>query len=144
MLFDRYEQDYADRIAFFEVEDFARAIALRYSTVVEQLFQQTRKENKAETGFNNVEITPAWCVSEKHKVEHDEDTGYFYVDLDQDIFSTNYDAFVNMLQSVHSKSVECRKISTQEIKNLDILPPMNVAMFWVEGTNRIVFANKGL
>lgn len=142
MFFDKYEQDYAARDNFFEVDDFARSIMLKYSLAVEQLFQQTRKENKAESGFSNVEISPAWCVSEKHEVLFDEDQQQFYILLNQPIFPTNYDAFVNMLQSVHSKHVECRKISTQEIKNMDIMPPMNISFFWVDGINKVVFANK--
>lgn len=142
MLFDKYEQDYATRDSFFELEDFARSIIVKYSLVLEQLYQEARKNNKIDTGYNNVEISPAWCISEDQDVQKDDDSEYFYIDLKQPIFAFNYDAFTNMLQSVHSRSVECRKISTQEIKNLDIIPPMNVSYFWVEGVKRVRFANK--
>ncbi len=66
---DLFNQDYADRNEFFDLDDFKFHCAAKYSSLLNSLFQISRKENKIETGYSNVEINAQWLITQKVKPE---------------------------------------------------------------------------
>lgn len=132
-----YYQDYAERNAFFDKRDFRDQLAMYYSTALNELFKIQRKESKQETGFNNVEIPPAWLIHETAKMTCE--SGGCVVETKHPIYSFDFDNFVYALDSVTAPDVQLRKISRTEANFLHLQPNINRTLFWVQEKNKIKF-----
>lgn len=142
---DLYYQNYPDRTEFFDSGDFRYHAAAAYSTMLNDEFQRVRKENKAETGFSNVEISAGWLIIEKHtELKWDEENKRHYIELQQNIFTFDFDSFGNGLNGIrpYGNSCNLKKISNQEIRFYDIIPQTPDIYYFVEGKRRIDFLTK--
>ena len=148
---DLFNQDYADRNEFFDMDDFKFHCAAKYSSILNGLFQIARRENKAETGFSNVEINAQWLIHEKVVADkpatgesvllYDDGNKRWYVKTRYNVFSFDFDSFGNGLNGIRPYGNGCnlKKISNQEIRFYDILPTTPDVYYFLEGNNRIDF-----
>lgn len=151
---DLYFQDYPDRKAFFDEDDFKYHIAAKYSEMLNTLYQAARKDNKAETGFSSVEISAQWLIQQKvvaesptadqSQLKYDEENLRWYAETNHNIFSFDFDAFGNGLNGIrpYGNSCNLKKISNQEIRFHDIIPTTPDIYYFLEGKNRIDFLKK--
>lgn len=143
---DLYYQDYADRKEFFDIDDFKFHCAAKYSTLVNAMYQLVRKENKAETGFSNVEISSQWLIAQQVKeLQYDEEAIRWYVRTDFNVFSFDWDSFGNGLNGIRpygNNTCNLKKISNQELRFQDILPVTPDIYYFLDGKNRIDFLKK--
>lgn len=144
---DLYNQDYPDRVEFFDMEDFKFHIAAKYSEQLNILYQVARKEGKMETGYSAVEIPSQWLISQKvavDDVKFDTEKQVWYSITNQPVFSFDYDAFGNGLNDVLVVGGMCKvkKISNQEVKFYDILPTTPDVYFYIESSTRIEYLKK--
>ncbi len=145
---DLYYQDYADRKAFFNIRAFQFHAATKYSTLLNTLFQVWRKENKADTGFSNVEINAQWLVTQKVKddgLKFDDEQKRWFVESDHNIFSFDFDSWGNGLNGVRpygGNNCNLKKVSNQEIRFYDVIPITPDIYYFLEGKNRVYFLKK--
>lgn len=139
---DLYYQDYAPRTAFFDLEDFKFQCAARYSTMLNAMFQLVRKENKQETGYNNVDINPQWCISEPvEAIDFDEKKNEYSVKTKFPVFSFDFDAFAAGLYQIRPFDKKCtiKKISTNELPFQGTIPVTGDVYYYLQGSNKIPF-----
>lgn len=140
---DLYYQDYASRDRFFDIEDFKYHCAAIYSKLLNSLYQVVRRENKAETGSSSVDINPQWLIEQDvDGAIHDETKDLYYVETSHDIFSFDFDAFGNGLNGVRPYGHKCnlKKISTQEVRFMDTIPPTSDIYYHLQGKKKIIFS----
>jgi len=141
---DLFNQDYPDRNEFFDEGDFRFHLASIYAKKLNALFQIIRSQNKVESGFSNVEISPQWLYSQNVKktdIKLDEERQQWYVDASFNIFSFDFDSFGNGLNGIRPYGTKCnlKKISTQELRFHDIIPTTPDVYYFLEGKRRINF-----
>ncbi len=139
---DLYNQDYPDRVEFFDMDDFKFQIAANYSTILNGLFQAARVDSKKEQEFSCVEISPSWLITQTvttEQVTQDKTSGYWTSKTDFPIFSFDFDAFGNGLNSIRIPGKKCQvvKISNLEAPFYDIIPTTPDVYYFVEGKNTI-------
>ena len=143
---DLYYRDYPDRVDFFDLDDFMLHAAMYYSQSLNTIYQATKRENKQQEGFANMENSAAWLIEETQTVARIEESDEYYTTPTQNIFSFNFDAFANGLSGVKStgkgcngKKYELIKISANEIRFLPLVPETGIVYYWVGPNNRIYF-----
>lgn len=138
---DLYYQDFATRDSFFDVDDFIFHAATYYSAALNQIYQATRREGKAQDGFSNIEIPAAWMLTEKVTLKKDE-AGYFSGSTEFPIFSFDFDAFANGLNRItaidKNKKIDLVKISNNDIRFISLSHETCVRYYWVAPNNKIV------
>lgn len=140
-LLDLYWQDYAPDDAFVTVEDFKFQIATAYSNYLNTFYQQERKSNKAETGFANIEIPPSWMIEEVISISYDKEHRRLSAQLKHPVYSFDWDNAVNTIQDIYGGCPDCkyRKVSGNEVKFVDLMPPISVILFTLNKPKEIVF-----
>lgn len=143
---DLYFQDYADRKEFFDIDTFKYHFAAKYSAMLNTMFQAIRRENKAESGFSNVEINAQWLYTERiDEAKLDDLQQRFYVETKFNIFSFDFDSWGNGLNGIRpygNNKCNLKKISNQEIRFQDIIPTTPDIYYFLEGKNKIYFLSK--
>lgn len=148
-MMDLFEQNYQANDKFLDLDDWKYQIATAYSTALSTMYQSERRANKQMDGFSNIEIPAAWLVSEEITIEYDEDDDRYYSNLKHPVFSFDWDNAANALQGVHKrgKGPHCvyRKISLNERRFRQIIPPNSAILFYLNKPTEIVFwgAKKG-
>lgn len=146
---DLYYQNYAPNDAFLNLDDFKYHIATTYSAMLNSMYQAERRQNKQMEGFSNIEIPAAWLVEEVITIEDQNPEEDYYVKTKYKVFSFDWDNAANALQGVHraGSGPHCtyRKISLNERRFRQIIPPTSVIFFYLNEPQEIVFwgAKKG-
>jgi len=140
-MMDLYFQDYAPNDSFITVDDFKYQIATTYSTMLNALYQQERKYNRQQDGFSNIEIPAAWMIEEKAVIQTDKDDEKMYINTQHQVFSFDFDNAANGIQDIYSPGRGCtyRKISLNERKFKNVVPPASVVFFYLNKSNEVVF-----
>ncbi len=141
---DLFYQDYAPRDKFFDVDDFRFHAATYYSSTLNNLYQVIRRENKAETGFSNVELPSQWLIVEDLDLQIDEELGRAYFIPTYGVFAFDYDAYANGINGVTPISKECAgqkyemiKIPNNQIWELQYMPQTNKVFYYLSPDNRV-------
>ena len=149
-IMDLYYQNYAPNDKFLDIDDFKYQVAITYATILNNLYQPERKYNKQTEGFSNIEIPAAWLVTDDNLViEYDDTNDRYFTKLHHEVFSFDFDNTANALMGVHKrgKGPHCvyRKISLNERRFRQIIPPAGVVFFYLNTPTEIVFwgAKKG-
>lgn len=148
-MMDLYYQNYAPNDKFLDLDDFKYQIAISYSAMLNTFYQNERRTNKQMEGFSNIEIPASWLVQEEEPVviDYDEEEDKFFARLKYSVFSFDWDNAANALQGVHSIGKHCvyRKISLNERRFRQVVPPIGVVLFYLNKPKEIVFwgAKKG-
>jgi hypothetical protein len=142
---DQYYQDYAPRDKFFDIGDFKFHAAAYYSSALDAMYQAARRENKAQDGFSNMEISAAWLIKDTLPVVKSEN-GDIYAKPHYDVFSFNFDAFANGLNGVRATGKNCNgtkfeliKISNNDPRFLSLMPQTGLVFYYMGPENRIIF-----
>lgn len=144
-IMDLYYQDYTPNDRFLDIADFKFQVATTYSTMLNSMFQQIRKENKLETSFSNVEINTQWLITQAFKEgQWDDVSNRWYIELEHNVFSFDFDAWGNGLNGIrpYGNSCNLKKISNQEIRFHDIIPQTPDIYYFLERKNRVDFLKK--
>ena len=139
---DLYYQDYAPRDKFIDIDDLKFHIALTYSKMLNDMYQQIRANNKRDEGFANVENSSAWLIEEVITMDCDEDMDKWYAKTKNNIFSYDFDGAGNALQGVcgqRDKVNRFRKISLNERRFYHVLPNTSKVYYYLNNGNEIVF-----
>ena len=148
-MMDLYYQDYAPNDKFLDIDDFKYQIAIVYSSMLNKLYQAERRANKQLDGFSNIEIPAAWLVEEILTINDINEEGDFFTTTEHPLFSFDWDNAANSLQGVHKSGggPHCvyRKISLNERRFRQIVPPSSAIFFYLNSPAEIVFwgAKKG-
>lgn len=141
-IMDLYYQDYAPADGFFTIDDFKFQVATSYSTMFDMEFQALRKQNKAEDGFSNSEMSPAWLYEEVLDIQYDKTIKRHFTKTTFPIFGFRFDGTTSALQGVHSagdKHVVYRKIALNDRRFRQVLPTTGKILFYVNSEKEIVF-----
>lgn len=141
---DLYYQNYAPNDKFLDIDDFKYQIATTYCTILNGLYQSQHKMNKQSEGFANIEIPAAWLVTDdKLIVKYDSENDRYFTTLSYPVFSFDFDNAANGLMGLHKrgKGAHCvyRKISLNERRFREIIPPAGVVFFYLNTPTEIVF-----
>jgi|ERR1035437_1599059 hypothetical protein len=148
-MMDLYYQDYAPSDKFLDIDDFKYQIAITYSSLLNKMYQTERRANKQIEGFSNIEIPAAWLVKEDLVVEYDETEEKFFSKLKHPVYSFDWDNAANGLMGIHKRGggPHCvyRKISLNERRFRQIIPPTSAIFFYLNTPTEIVYwgAKKG-
>lgn len=136
---DLYWQNYTPNDKFLDIDDFKFQVAIAYSAIINAMYKQERAGNKAESGFNNIEIPASWLLEEDLTIKCDGDRQV--ATTSRPVFSFDWDNAANALQGVHSIGTHCvyRKISLNERRFRGIIPPIGVVLFYLNSKKEIVF-----
>lgn len=143
---DLYYQNYTPNDAFLDIEDFKYWVAVTYSSMLNTIYQGQRRENRQMDGFSNIEISAAWLLPQELLIQCDKNTGDFFIELNQPIFSFDFDGAANGLQGVHSIGGThhlYRKISLNERRFRQIVPPVSAVLYYLYTTTKIRLWGKG-
>lgn len=143
---DLYEQNYTAGDKFLDIDDFKFQVATTYSSLLNAMYQQERRTNRQMDGWSNIEIPAAWLTREQLKIEEEGDKQY--VTISRPVYSFDWDNAANALQGLHSvgnRHCVYRKISLNERRFRQIIPPAGVVFFYLNTPTEIVFwgANAG-
>lgn len=140
---DLYEQNYTPNDRFLDIDDFKFQVAATYSNMINTQYQVTRQQNKQMDGFANIEIPAAWLVQEIITLKEDPARkDQCIATLKHPVFSFDWDNAANGLQGVHSAEAHhCvyRKISLNERRFKQIIPPISAILFFLNSSTEIVF-----
>lgn len=140
---DLYEQNYTPNDRFLDIDDFKFQVAITYSSMINAQYQLTRRENKQMEGFSNIEIPAAWLIEETITLQKDPlKQDQCFATLKHPVFSFDFDNAANALQGVHSAgNHHClyRKISLNERRFKQVLPPISAILFYLNDPKKIVF-----
>lgn len=139
---DLYYQNYTPNDAYLDIEDFKFWVASTYNTLLDTAFQIERKSNKQMDGFSNIDIPAQWLYQEVLKIEFNKERNRFFAKTKYPMYFFSWDGATNSLQGVHSAGgPHCvyRKMSLNERKFRQILPPTSSILFYVENSREIVF-----
>ena len=136
-----YYQNFAPNDSFLDIDDFKFQVAITYSSMLNKLYQAERRTNKQMEGFSNIEIPAAWLVEEELTLKYDEKFDRNFATLEHPVFSFDWDNAANGLQGVHSIGKHCiyRKISLNERRFRQIVPPISATLFFLNNPKEIVF-----
>lgn len=142
-MMDLYYQDYAPNDKFLDLDDFKYQIATVYSSMLNKMYQVERRANKQMEGFSNIEIPASWLVEEILVIDHENEEGDLYTTTNHPVFSFDWDNAANALQGVHKSGggPHCvyRKISLNERRFRQIVPPSSAIFFYLNNPTEIVF-----
>lgn len=140
---DLYYQDYAPNDSFITIEDFKFQIATTYSMLLNAMYKEARRENKQMEGFSNIEIPAAWMVIEPATISYDKTEDKYSLELEHNVFSFDFDNAANALQDIWAIGKGCtyRKISLNERKFRNVIPPAGVVFFYLNKSKEIVLWN---
>lgn len=140
---DLYEQNYTAGDKFLDIDDFKFQVATTYSALLNAMYQSERRQNKQTDGFSNIEIPASWLVSDRLKIEYDEENDKYFSKLKYPVYSFDWDNAANALQGVHSaggkKHCVYRKISLNERRFRQIIPPAGVTFFYLGAPQEIIY-----
>lgn len=139
---DLYYQNYTPNDKFLDIDDFKFQVAITYSAALNSLYQVERRANKQIEGFSNIEIPAAWLIEENIKIEYQEEEDRYIAKLSYPVFSFDFDNSANALQGVHSFGNAhkiYRKISLNERRFRQIIPPSSATFFYLNAKKEIVF-----
>lgn len=142
-IMDLYYQDYAPNDKFLDLDDFKYQIAIVYSSLLNKMYQTERRTNKAMEGFSNIEIPASWLVEETITIKDENEEGDFYITTDHPVYSFDWDNAANALQGVHKSGAgpHCvyRKLSLNERRFRQLIPPSSAIFFYLNNPTEIVF-----
>lgn len=140
---DLYEQNYTPNDRFLDIDDFKFQVATTYSAMLNTAYGLERSKNKLTDGFSNIEIPAAWLVEEVITLKADSvKNDQHYATLKHPVFSFDWDNAANGLQGVHSAGTHhClyRKISLNERRFRQIIPPISAILFFLNSSSKLVF-----
>jgi|GEM_PF-5715203 len=140
---DLYKQNYGANDDFFEEEDFKFWVAVAYSSMLNKAYQIVRSQNKQMDGFSNIEIPAGWLIPEEITLSKNKlRPGEYFAKLKHPVFSFDWDGAANGLQGIHSIGTHhCiyRKISLNERRFKQVIPPISATLFYLNSPEEIVF-----
>ena len=139
---DLYEQNYTAGDKFLDIDDFKFQVATTYSALLNVMYQTELRTNRQMEGFSNIEIPAFWLKHEKIKIQYSEENDKYFAETELPVYSFDWDNAANALQGVHSfggKHCVYRKISLNERRFRQIIPPTGVTFFYLNSPTEIVF-----
>lgn len=149
MAADLYYQNYKSDDQFFDLEHFNFLLAAEYVKLIKAEATQNKRQNKIDTGFSYIEISPYWLKTEKVSVT--EVDGKKISTLTEPVFQFDYDAMGSGIQEVYTVNNNTHTVNTpcgevQRVSRNDrwiacAMPPNAKLFYFVSGNKTIEFVN---
>lgn len=139
-----FYQNYRADEDFFDLTHFKFLLAAKYSEIVKAEYAANKRENKMLTGFSWYEISPDWLIEETAKAEYDSSRREYSITLNNNVFAFEFDAMSSGVQYVTMHCADCGsivRITQRDLIGLCHMPRTSQVMYYVKGSNKIVFKN---
>lgn len=141
-LMDLYYQQYKSDEDFFEEYHFKYIVAAGYAKLLQDKYEKSYRQNKAENNIGEATLNPQWFVSEEIEVVASEDADR-ELTLKSCPFFFDFDKQSSSIQGIYPLSGKCRefiRIDIDSLWKLNNAPNTNIVYWYVMG-NKIKFRN---
>jgi hypothetical protein len=134
-LMDMYYQQYRTDEDFFTLDHFVYICAVVYSKILEDEYQQARREARQQEGYANIVLNHDFLISEK--ITPQKEDGDYVLNLKSKLFAFPYDPYSFAIQRIHNPAAGCKRFIRTNMLKAD----------WMEGilpkTDRVFYYGFG-
>lgn len=143
-IMDQYYQQYRSDTDFFRLYHFKYMAAIGYAKLVQDEYKEQYEKNKAEEGYGYLSAPSDWLVSEKKKVDRDDEDQYF-VELDNFPMTFLFDNQNTAIQDVepvgNNNCREFQRIQKDLLWQYKLLSDFTDVTYWFVDGKKIIFKN---
>jgi len=146
MAMDLYYQNYRTDESFFDMPHFQFMVVQQYTDMFAKEALINKRENKSDTGYSYIEISPDWMITETHEVKYDKDSKQVYIETNVPPFVFKYDAMGSGIQYVTAHEAGCtdfKRIAATDKWMICRLPATEQALYYVEPGGKVVLVLNG-
>ncbi len=135
LIMDLYFQNYPTDEGFFNENHFLYLAGVAWAKVLEDEYLELRRNSRAEDGYTNVHLNPAWLIEEEIEVKLKPGSSEIYEgQLKTPVFGFAFDPYGRGVQSIRNNDITgCRNFirSSERESWMDCIVPMTKHVFFI-------------